>query len=83
MVDINQPFSNSKLWTPAQPTSSAPKYRKGEKVRPLRKVDYDGRKLRQYDDVYTILDDVYGDRAVLTARGQIWAAMNVKDIERA
>lgn len=69
--------------TSTKSANSAPVYRKGEKVRPLRKVDYDGRKLRQYDDLYTILDDVYGNRAVLTTRWQIWAAMNVEDIKRA
>lgn len=57
-------------------------YHKGEMVVPLRKVDYDGRKLRQYDDCYTITQ-INGDRAVLMARGQVWAAMNIKDIEKA
>ena len=59
-------------------------YHKGEMVRPLRKVDYDGRHLRQYDDKYYVVQDVPEgcDRVVLGARGQIWAAMNIRDIER-
>lgn len=59
-------------------------YHKGDKVVPLRKVDYDGRRLRQYDDQYYIVQDVPEgcDRVVLGARGQIWAAMNIKDIKR-
>lgn len=59
-------------------------YRKGEIVVPLRKVDYDGRKLRQYDDKYYVVQDVPEgcDRVVLGARGQIWAAMNVRDVEK-
>lgn len=57
-----------------------PTFKVGDKVRPLRKVDYDGRHLHQYDDCYTITQ-INGDRAVLTARGQIWAAINTRDIE--
>lgn len=59
-------------------------YHKGEKVVPLRKVDYDGRKLRQYDDQYYIVQDVPEgcDRVVLGARGQVWAAMRIEDIRR-
>lgn len=70
--------------TPA--VSNEPKliYHKGETVVPLRKVDYDGRKLRQYDDKYYVVQDVSEgcDRVVLGARGQIWAAMKISDIER-
>ncbi len=59
-------------------------YHKGEMVVPLRKVDYDGRRLRQYDDQYYIVQDVPEgcDRVVLGARGQIWAAMKISDIKR-
>lgn len=71
--------------TPASSNESKLLYHKGEKVVPLRKVDYDGRKLRQYDDKYHIVQDVPEgcDRVVLGARGQIWAAMRVEDIKRA
>lgn len=70
-----------------QPSNSPDKpliFRKGENVRPLRLVDYDGRSLRQYDDVYYVVQDVEEgqDRVVLGARGQIWAAMRVEDVEK-
>lgn len=51
----------------------------GDIVRPMRLVDYDGRKLTQWDDSYTVIE-VIGDRAVLSARGQVWAAMRVGDV---
>ncbi len=70
-----------------QPSNSPNKsliFHKGENVRPLRLVDYDGRHLKQYDDVYYVVQDVEEgqDRAVLGARGQIWAAMRVEDVEK-
>lgn len=71
------PVSAPKVDVVAKPV---PTFKVGDKVRPLRKVDYDGRHLRQYDDCYTITQ-INGDRAVLMARGQIWAAMNTRDIE--
>ncbi len=54
----------------------------GDLVIPTRLVDYDGTPLRQYDPVYTITE-INGDRAVLSARGQVWAAMNTADIRKA
>ena len=54
----------------------------GDKVKPTKLVDYNGTPLVQYDDSYTIIE-LIGDRAVLEARGQVWAAMNTKNIERA
>lgn len=54
----------------------------GDKVKPTRLVDYNGTPLVQYDEEYTIIE-LIGDRAVLEARGQVWAAMNTKNIERA
>ena len=70
-----------------QPSNSLDKpliFHKGENVRPLHLVDYDGRNLRQYDDVYYVVQDVEEgqDRVVLGARGQIWAAMRVEDAEK-
>ncbi len=70
-----------------QPSNSPDKpliFRKGENVRPLRLVDYDGRSLRQYDDVYYVVQDVEEgqDRVVLGARGQIWAAMRLEDVKK-
>lgn len=66
---------------PSAPATPAPAFKVGDTVRPLRLVDYNGRRLRQYDDSYTILQ-IHGNRAVLTARGQVWAAMRTEDIER-
>lgn len=54
----------------------------GDVVKPTRLVDYNGTNLVQYDDTYTIVE-INGDRAVLSARGAIWAAMNTKDIVKA
>lgn len=62
-------------------TTTATTFKVGDTVIPLRKVDYDGRHLRQYDESYTITQ-INGDRAVLSARGQIWAAMRTSDIEK-
>lgn len=72
---------------PSAPSISQDKpliFHKGETVVPLRKVDYDGRKLRQYDETYYIVQDVEEgqDRVVLGARGQIWAAMRVEDVRK-
>jgi hypothetical protein len=69
---VSAPVSAPKVDAVAE---SVPTFKVGDKVRPLRKVDYDGRHLRQYDDCYTITQ-INGDRAVLMARGQIWAAMS-------
>lgn len=58
-------------------------FKVGDKVKPTRLVDYNGTKLVQYDDYYTI-SEIKGDRAVLTAprngKQVVWAAMNTKDI---
>lgn len=66
--------------------SPAPKpaegFKVGDAVVPTRLVDYNGTPLVQYDDTYTI-SELNGDRAVLTARGAVWAAMNTKDIRKA
>lgn len=57
-------------------------FKVGDVVVPTRLVDYNGTPLVQYDDTYTI-SELNGDRAVLTARGAVWAAMNTKDIRKA
>lgn len=57
-------------------------FKVGDVVVPTRLVDYNGTPLVQYDDTYTI-SQLNGDRAVLTARGAVWAAMNTKDIRKA
>lgn len=56
-------------------------FKVGDIVVPTRLVDYNGTPLVQYDDTYTITQ-LSGDRAVLSARGVIWAAMNTKDIRK-
>lgn len=55
-------------------------FKVGDKVVPTSLVSYNGVPLRQYDPYYTI-SELYGDRAVLVARGQVWAAMNTKNLK--
>lgn len=64
---------------PPKPEPVVETFKVGDKVVPTRLVNYTGTKLRQYDKFYTI-SQLNGDRAVLTARGQVWAAMNTADI---
>ena len=68
--------------TPKPTPEPQPEFQVGDVVVPTRLVDYDGTPLVQYDDTYTITQ-ISGDRAVLSARGQVWAAMNTKDIRKA
>lgn len=53
----------------------------GDKVLPIKLVDYKGKRLRKYDDYYTITE-LNGDRAVLSARGQVWAAVNTNNLKK-
>lgn len=75
-----------KVDAPAPAPAPAPKpaegFKVGDVVVPTRLVDYNGTPLVQYDDTYTI-SELNGDRAVLMARGAVWAAMNTKDIRKA
>lgn len=64
------------------PTPAPATFKVGDVVVPTRLVDYNGTPLVQYDANYTI-SEINGDRAVLTARGAVWAAMNTKDIRKA
>lgn len=64
------------------PTPAPTTFKVGDVVVPTRLVDYNGTPLVQYDPAYTI-SEINGDRAVLTARGAVWAAMNTKDIRKA
>lgn len=57
-------------------------FKVGDVVVPTRLVDYNGTPLVQYDPTYTI-SQINGDRAVLTARGAVWAAMRTSDIRKA
>lgn len=54
----------------------------GSEVVPTRLVDYNGTPVRQYDPSYTVVQ-LTGNRAVLSARGVLWCAMNVKDLKLA
>lgn len=64
------------------PTPAPAGFKAGDVVVPTRLVDYYGTPLVQYDPTYTI-SEINGDRAVLMARGAVWAAMNTKDIRKA
>lgn len=52
----------------------------GSEVVPTRLVDYNGTPVRQYDSSYTVIQ-LTGNRAVLSARGSIWAAMRTQDLK--
>lgn len=71
-----------KVDVPSPAPKPAEGFKVGDVVVPTRLVDYNGTPLVQYDDTYTI-SELNGDRAVLTARGAVWAAMNTKDIRKA
>lgn len=68
---------------PAPAPAPAPtSFNVGDVVAPTRLVDYNGNALTQWDNAYTITE-LNGDRAVLSARGAVWAAMRVSDLRRA
>lgn len=68
---------------PAPKPAPAPEpFKVGDTVVPTKLVDYNGTPLVQYDPTYTI-SQINGDRAVLTARGAVWAAMNTANIRKA
>lgn len=70
----------------AKPTPEAPKKDEiveGDIVEPTYLVDYNGTPLRRYDKEYVVLQHVPGsDRVVLSARGQVWAALNIADVRK-
>ena len=65
--------------TPEPTPTPGETFKVGDIVVPTRLVNYRGVSLKQYDKCYKIIE-LHGDKAVLGARGQIWAAMNTKDI---
>lgn len=68
---------------PAPKPAPAPEpFKVGDTVVPTKLVDYNGTPLVQYDPSYTITQ-INGDRAVLSARGVVWAAMNTANIRKA
>lgn len=81
--DTIQSIVNAKLSPKTEPkvTKQSETFRVGDTVVPIKLVDYTGHALRQFDSSYTITS-LSGNRAVLSARGQIWAALNTRDIRR-
>lgn len=68
---------------PAPAPAPAPaSFKVGDQVVPTKLVDYNGTPLVQYDPSYTITE-LSGDRAVLSARGAVWAAMNTANLRKA
>lgn len=57
--------------------------KEGDVVIPIELIDYNGTKLKQYDEQYTVLQYIPGSsRVVLGARGQIWAALNINNVKK-
>lgn len=82
--DAIQAIVDAKLQPAAKP-SPAPKkcdIGVGLTVVPTRLVDYNGTPVRQYDPAY-IVTQLTGNRAVLSARGCVWAAMRTQDLKLA
>lgn len=77
-----QAIVNQKLAPAPTPAPAAGTFAVGDKVVPTRLVDYNGTPLTQWDPVYTITE-INGNRAVLSARGAVWAAMRTEDIRKA
>ena len=59
----------------------APAFAVGDRVAPLKPVAYNGLPLTQYDQSYTITE-LNGDRAVLSARGQVWSAVRTSNLKK-
>lgn len=59
-----------------------PGFKVGDTVAPIAPVSYDGEKLTQWDSKYTI-SELIGNRAVLKARGAVWAAVNTSNLRKA
>lgn len=78
-----QKLVNERLLKPApQPSSpSSPSFSVGDKVFPIAMIDYNGTPLTAYDSAYEIIE-LQGDRAVLSARGVIWAAVDTKNLKK-
>lgn len=53
----------------------------GDWVVPTKLVDYTGHSLIQYDQKY-LVTQLTGDRAVLSARGSVWAAMSIANLKK-
>lgn len=81
--DEVQAIVNAKLAPKTAPkeTKQAATFAVGDTVIPTKLVDYAGHQLIQYDPSYTIIQ-LNGNRAVLSARGQVWAACNTNSIKK-
>lgn len=53
----------------------------GDTVKPIQLVDYNGNGLASYHSTYQI-SELHGDRAVLTAGGQVWAALRTSNLSK-
>lgn len=86
---LNTAFHTGDLKVVSQPdVSPAPKptpapqpatFQVADQVVPTKLVDYNGTPLQQWDDAY-VISELKGDRAVLTARGAVWAAVNTANL---
>lgn len=84
-------YTENEIVEPVEPKEEEPveepKFEIGDKVKPLKLINYNGTPLVQYDSEYIIME-INGDRVVLGApRGpkgtlEIWAAMNINDIKK-
>lgn len=77
--DAIQAIVNAKMppKTPPEPVKTT--FKIGDTVIPKKPVDYTGKSLIQYDNTY-VITSLTGDRAVLSARGSIWAAVNTNNL---
>lgn len=73
-IEVTMNTSEDEAVSPSKQT-----FKIGDKVVPIRLVSYSGTPLKQYDDYY-IITSLSGNSAILMARGQIWASMNINDL---
>ena len=78
---VEQPAPQPVPPAPKPEPTPEPEFKVGDQVVPTKLVDYNGTPLVQYDPYYTITQ-INGDRAVLSARGAVWAAMNTANIRK-
>lgn len=64
---------------PAGPVKPGVEDYTGKTVVPTALVDVNGTRLKQYDVTYTVTQDS-GDTVVLSARGQVWARLDKKNV---
>ena len=64
-----------------EPAPATSGFSVGDTVKPIQLVDYNGNRLASYHSTYQI-SELHGDRAVLTAGGQVWAAMRTSNLSK-